>query len=61
LNTEGSGARTFLVEANLVTKEEELVVEATLIRRKRQLAVFAAMAVAVIAIIVGVSVGLMRR
>jgi hypothetical protein len=34
-------------------------VEATLIQRKRQLAIFAAMTVAVIAIIVGVSVGLM--
>jgi hypothetical protein len=53
--------RTLLVEANLVREEEvpaTLLVEAKPIRRKRQIAIIALVALAVLAIIVGLSAGL---
>jgi hypothetical protein len=59
-----SGAATLLVEANVVSEHDgepepaPLLVQATLIRRKRQIAVAALLALAAIATIAGVSAGL---
>jgi hypothetical protein len=49
------------VEANLVNEEEQLLVEARPIRRKRQIVIIVLVAVAVIAIIIGVSVGFVTK
>jgi hypothetical protein len=64
LNQQTSDARTILIEADLVTEERELLsmlVEATPINRKRQIACILIAVLVVIAIIVGVVVGLLNR
>jgi Leucine-rich repeat (LRR) protein len=67
MRAESSDARTFLVEANLVEEEPNepapapLLVEATPIRRKRQLAISALLALTVIVMLIGLSVGLTSR
>jgi Leucine-rich repeat (LRR) protein len=63
LNQQTSDARTILIEANLVTEDREplsMLVEATPINRKRQIAYILTAVLVVIALIIGVVVGLLR-
>jgi Leucine-rich repeat (LRR) protein len=64
LNQQTSDARTILIEADLVMEEREplsMLVEATPINRKRQIACILIALLVVIAIIIGIVIGLLRH